>query len=47
VSAAIILVVAVVLGVVYEYTNNIVVPALVHGLYNATLISLAYLALVA
>jgi hypothetical protein len=47
VSAGIILVVAVVLGVVYEYTNNIVVPSLVHGFYNATLITLAYLALTA
>lgn len=47
VSAGVILVVALVLGVVYEYTNNIVVPALVHGLYNATLITLAYIELTA
>jgi membrane protease YdiL (CAAX protease family) len=33
---------AVVLGVVYEYTGNVAVPALVHGAYNATLFGLAY-----
>jgi membrane protease YdiL (CAAX protease family) len=35
----------VVLGVVYEYTDNIVVPALTHGAYNATLFTLAYVSL--
>jgi membrane protease YdiL (CAAX protease family) len=31
-----------VFGVVYEYTRNVVVPALVHGAYNATLFLLVY-----
>lgn len=31
------------LGALYEYTDNLVVPALVHGLYNATQFVLAYL----
>jgi membrane protease YdiL (CAAX protease family) len=31
-----------VFGVTYEMTDNIVVPALVHGAYNATLFMLAY-----
>ena len=31
-----------VFGSVYEYTHNLVVPALVHGAYNATLFSLLY-----
>lgn len=35
---------AIVLGVVYECTENIVVPALVHGAYNATLFALSYVA---
>ncbi|MFB6108523.1 MAG: lysostaphin resistance A-like protein [Haloplanus sp.] len=33
-----------VFGSVYELTDNLVVPALVHGLYNATLFALAYAA---
>ena len=33
---------AVVLGTAYEYTGNIVVPSLIHGLYNATLFTLLY-----
>ncbi|MFD1632550.1 lysostaphin resistance A-like protein [Haloplanus ruber] len=36
---------ALVFGTVYELTDNLVVPALVHGAYNATLFSLAYLAI--
>ncbi|RXK50539.1 CPBP family intramembrane glutamic endopeptidase [Halorientalis pallida] len=32
-----------VFGAVYEYTDNFVVPALVHGLYNATLFGGIYL----
>lgn len=32
-----------VLGALYEYTGNLVVPALVHGLYNASQFVLAYL----
>lgn len=35
-----------VLGVAYEYSGNIVVPALIHGVYNATLFVLAYASLV-
>ncbi|WP_424004212.1 lysostaphin resistance A-like protein [Haloarcula salina] len=31
-----------VLGTAYEYTDNIVVPSLIHGAYNATLFSLLY-----
>lgn len=34
-----------VLGVAYEYTDNIAVPALIHGVYNATLFVLAYASL--
>lgn len=37
---------ALVLGSLYEYTDNIVVPALVHGAYNATLFGVQYLAAV-
>jgi membrane protease YdiL (CAAX protease family) len=36
---------ALVFGSVYELTDNLVVPALVHGAYNATLFALAYLAI--
>jgi membrane protease YdiL (CAAX protease family) len=32
-----------VLGVTYEATDNLVVPSLIHGAYNATLFTLAYL----
>jgi len=39
---AILAVPALVFGVAYEYTDNIVVPALIHGIYNATLFSLLY-----
>jgi membrane protease YdiL (CAAX protease family) len=31
-----------ILGAVYEYTNNLVVPALSHGVYNAVVYGLAY-----
>jgi membrane protease YdiL (CAAX protease family) len=31
-----------VFGTVYELTENIVVPALVHGFYNATLFGTLY-----
>lgn len=34
---------ALVLGVAYEATRNIVVPAVIHGAYNATLFALAFL----
>ncbi len=36
---------AVVLGAAYEYTDNIVVPSLIHGLYNATLFTLLYVSI--
>lgn len=32
-----------VFGAAYEYTDNIVVPSLIHGFYNATLLALVYL----
>ena len=32
-----------VFGITYEATDNIVVPSLIHGAYNATLFTLAYL----
>jgi membrane protease YdiL (CAAX protease family) len=35
----------IVLGVVYEATDNLVVPSLIHGAYNATLFMLAYLSM--
>nr|WP_233265024.1 CPBP family intramembrane glutamic endopeptidase [Halomarina oriensis] len=41
-TLAIITFLAVYLGALYEYTGNLVVPALVHGLYNATQFLLAY-----
>ncbi|WP_231187538.1 CPBP family intramembrane glutamic endopeptidase [Haladaptatus sp. DYF46] len=34
---------ALVLGSLYEYTDNLAVPALVHGAYNATLFGFQYL----
>jgi len=33
---------ALVFGISYEYTDNIVVPSLIHGLYNATLFTGLY-----
>jgi len=33
---------SVVFGASYEYTGNIVVPSLIHGIYNATLFSMLY-----
>ena len=36
---------ALVFGAVYEVTDNLVVPSLVHGSYNATLFAFAYLAI--
>ena len=46
VSVALITVVSLVLGYIYERTRNVVVPALVHGFYNATLLTLTYATLV-
>lgn len=36
-----------VFGVTYELTDNLVVPTLIHGAYNATLFSLAYVSMAA
>jgi len=36
-------VLALVLGATYEYTDNLVVPALIHGAYNAIQFTSAYL----
>lgn len=33
------------LGATYEYTRNLTVPVIIHGLYNSTLLILAYVAL--
>jgi membrane protease YdiL (CAAX protease family) len=46
VSVGLISIVSLVLGYVYEKTGNLVVPALVHGFYNATLLTVSYLSLV-
>lgn len=43
-ATATIFTVGAVLGAVYERTGNLAVPVLVHGLYNATLFGLSYLA---
>lgn len=45
VTIGLLVVPAIVLGVVYECTGNIVVPAVVHGAYNATLFVLGYIAI--
>ncbi|MDF9748454.1 CPBP family intramembrane glutamic endopeptidase [Natrinema salsiterrestre] len=37
-------VLALVLGATYEHTDNIIVPSLIHGVYNAIQFALAYLA---
>lgn len=42
VTIGVLLVPALVFGTAYERTNNLVVPALIHGLYNATLFSITY-----
>jgi len=43
-TVTILFVPSLVFGAVYEYTDNIVVPALLHGLYNSTLLALLYAA---
>nr|WP_089881107.1 type II CAAX endopeptidase family protein [Halogeometricum limi] len=45
VSISLLVLPTLVFGVVYELSDNIVVPALTHGAYNATLFSLLYVAL--
>ncbi|QIO22673.1 CPBP family intramembrane glutamic endopeptidase [Haloarcula sp. JP-L23] len=42
VALGVLVVPALVFGVAYEYTDNIVVPALIHGLYNATLFTMLF-----
>lgn len=46
VSVALITTVSLVLGYVYERTRNVVVPALVHGCYNAALLTFTYASVV-
>lgn len=46
-TIAILFVPSLVFGAVYEYTHNLVVPALLHGLHNSILLALIYAALVA
>lgn len=45
VALGVLLVPSFVFGFSYEYTNNILVPSLAHGLYNATLFAILYLLL--
>jgi hypothetical protein len=45
VSIGVLLLPSVAFGAAYEYTDNLTVPALVHGAYNATLFSVLYLLL--
>lgn len=45
VAAATIFVISVTLGYSYALTDNLVVPTVVHGVYDATLFGLAYVAL--
>jgi membrane protease YdiL (CAAX protease family) len=44
VTISILTVPSLVFGALYEYSENFVVPALVHGLYNATLFGSVYAA---
>lgn len=46
VSVALIFGISLALGALYEYTGNVVVPALAHGVYNAVLFTVAYVAIV-
>ncbi len=43
ISISVLVLPTLVFGTMYELTENIVVPALIHGAYNATLFSLLYL----
>jgi membrane protease YdiL (CAAX protease family) len=45
VSISVLVLPTLVFGTVYELTDNLVVPALIHGAYNATLFSLLYITL--
>lgn len=44
VTIAVLFLPSLVFGTAYERTNNLVVPAVIHGAYNATLFSMAYFA---
>ena len=46
VALAVLLGPAIVFGASYEYTGNIVVPSLIHGVYNATLFTLLYVSMI-
>lgn len=46
-TVGILFVPSLVFGAVYEYTDNLVVPALLHGLHNAILLSVLYVSLTA
>lgn len=45
VALGVLVIPALVFGTSYEYTGNIVVPSLIHGIYNATLFSLLYVSI--
>ena len=45
VAVSLLLIPSVVMGATYEYTDNLVVPSLIHGLYNSTLLALLYVGL--
>jgi len=45
VTVGVLMVPSLILGAAYEYTDNIVVPALIHGAHNATLFTLLYVSL--
>lgn len=45
-TIAILFLPSLVFGATYEYTDNIVVPALIHGAYDATLFSLLYIVII-
>jgi membrane protease YdiL (CAAX protease family) len=43
---AIVFVLALVLGATYEYAENLVIPAVIHGIYNAALFSALYIQII-
>ncbi|UPM43018.1 CPBP family intramembrane glutamic endopeptidase [Halocatena salina] len=45
ITVGVLLVPSLIFGIAYERTNNLVVPSLIHGLYNATLFSITYVGL--
>jgi membrane protease YdiL (CAAX protease family) len=46
VTVGILSVITLIFGVAYEYTDNLVVPALIHGAYDATLFAILYVVVV-